>query len=124
MQDRPNAEELLAAIASSLEQDVMPALSGGLEYRVRVAVNLARILEREMRLGPAALARETALLAALVGPGGNALELNTRLAAKLRSGESDLDFERRAHAALVEIARAKLEIARPGYERYDGSVDS
>jgi len=124
MQDRPNAEELLAAIASSLEQEVMPALSGGLEYRVRVAVNLARILEREMRLGPAALARETALLAALVGPGGNALELNTRLAAKLRSGESDLDFERRAHAALVEIARAKLEIARPGYERYDGSVDS
>ncbi|MGH2898436.1 MAG: DUF6285 domain-containing protein, partial [Solirubrobacteraceae bacterium] len=67
MQDRPNAEELLAAIANSLEQEVMPALSGALEYRVRVAVNLARILERELRLGPAALARETALLEPLVG---------------------------------------------------------
>lgn len=124
MQDRPNAEELLAAIANSLEREVMPALEGALEYRVRVAVNLARILEREMRLGPAALARETALLAALVGPGESALELNTRLVARLRSGASDPEFERRAHAALVEIARAKLEIARPGYERYDGAVDS
>jgi len=124
MQDRPNAEELLAAIATSLEQEVMPALSGALEYRVRVAVNLARILEREMRLGPAALERETALLAALVGPGESALELNTRLAARLHSGETDLDFERRALAALSEVARAKLAIARPGYEGYDGSVDS
>lgn len=124
MQDRPNAEELLAAIANSLEQEVMPALEGALEYRVRVAVNLARILEREMRLGPAALARETALLAALVGPGESALELNMRLVARLRSGETDPEFERRAHAALAEIARAKLEIARPGYERYDGAVDA
>jgi len=124
MQDRPNAGELLAAIANSLEQEVMPALEGALEYRVRVAVNLARILEREMRLGPAALARETELLTVLVGPGENALELSARLVARLRSGETDLDFERRAHAALLEIARAKLEIARPGYERYDAAVDA
>ncbi len=104
--------------------EVMPALEGGLEYRVRVAANLARILEREARLGPASLAREQQLLETLVGPGESVLGLNARLAERLRSGGVDLDFERRAHAALVEIARAKLAIARPGYERYDPTVDA
>jgi len=124
MHDRPNAEELLAAIAMSLEQEIMPALSGGLEYRARVAVSLARIVERELRLGPAALAREQALLETLVGAGESVLALNTRLAALLRSGATDREFERRAHAALDEIARAKLAIARPGYQSYDATVDA
>jgi hypothetical protein len=124
MHDRPDAAELLQAIANLLEQEVMPAVGGGgLEYRVRVAVNLARILERETRLGPATLTRERELLESLVGPGGDLLELNARLVARLRSGDVDLDFERRALAALGEVARAKLAIARPGYERYDASVD-
>jgi hypothetical protein len=124
MHDRPDATELLAAIADLLEREVMPELSGGLEYRVRVAVNLARILEREARLGPAALARERALLEALVGPADDLLALNSRLVARLRSGDVDRDFEKRALAALGEIARAKLAIARPGYERYDSAVDA
>ena len=124
MHDRPDAAELLAAIADLLEHEVMPALEGGLEYRVRVAANLARILERETRLGPATLAREQALLEELVGPGESVLALNTRLAARLRTGDPDRDFERRALTALAEIARAKLAIARPGYERYDASVDA
>lgn len=124
MHDRPDAQELLAAIADLLERDVMPALSGGLEYRVRVAANLARILEREARLGPALLERERELLEALVGPGESVLALNARLVEQLRSGDLDLDFERRALAALSEIARGKLAIARPGYERYDSGVDA
>jgi hypothetical protein len=125
MHDRPDAAELLDAIATLLEREVMPAVGGGgLEYRVRVAVNLARILERETRLGPAALARERELLEALVGPGADLLELNARLVARLRSGDVELEFERRALAALAEVARGKLAIARPGYERYDASVDA
>lgn len=124
MHDRPDAAELLAVIASLLETDVMPALSGALEYRVRVAANLARILERETRLGPATLGREKALLEELVGPADSVLDANTRLAQRLRAGDVDLEFERRALAVLDEIARAKLAIVRPGYERYDGSVDA
>lgn len=124
MQDRPTAAELLEAVATSLETELMPALDGGLEYRARVALNLVRILERELRLGPAAQIREVELLESLVGPGGDVVELNARLASRLRSGDAEPDFERRAHAALVEIARAKLEITRPGYERYDAAVDA
>lgn len=123
MQDRPDSAELLEAIATTLEHEVMPALGGGLEYRVRVAANLARILEREIRLGPEALERERLLLEDLVGPGGGVLDLNARLVARLRSGDADDDFEQRALTALREIARAKLAITRPGYEIYDEAVD-
>jgi hypothetical protein len=59
-----------------------------------------------------------------VGPGENVLAAERALVARLRSGDVDLDFERRALAALGEIARAKLAIARPGYERYDAAVDA
>ena len=64
------------------------------------------------------------LLEELVGPGESVLALNARLAARLRSGDTDPDFERRALAALREIARAKLAITRPGYERYDAAVEA
>lgn len=124
VQDRPDAAELLAVIAQTLEREVMPALDRALEYRVRVAANLARIVERELALAPALLARERSLLESLVGPGENVLELNARLAARLRSGTTDAEFERRAHSLLVEVARGKLSIARPGYESYDRSVDA
>lgn len=124
MQDRPDAAELLAVIAQTLEREVMPALDRALEYRVRVAANLARIVERELRLAPELLARERSLLESLVGPGENVLELNARLAARLRSGATDVEFERRAQLLLAEVARGKLAIARPGYESYDSSVDA
>jgi hypothetical protein len=68
--------------------------------------------------------RERELLESLVGPGGELVELNARLAARLRGGDAPPDFERRAHAALVEIAQSKLAIARPGYEKYDPAVDA
>lgn len=123
MHDRPNAQELLATLADWLDREAMPALDGGAAYRARVAANLAHILEREARLGPAALERERELVEALVGPGGSLEELNARLSARLLDGTGGADFERRAHRALYEIARAKLAIARPGYDAYDASAE-
>jgi len=121
--DRPNAQELLAAIAEWLDREAIPSLDGGAAYRARVAANLAHILEREARLGPAALERERALLEDLVGRGGTLEELNARLSVKLVSGDGGIELERRAHRALFEIARAKLAIARPGYDDYDASAE-
>ena len=121
MHDRPNAQELLATLADWLDREAIPSLDGGAAYRARVAANLAHILEREARLGPAALERERASIEALVGPGGSLEELNARLSGRLLDGTGGVEFERRALRALWEIARAKLAIARPGYEAYDAS---
>ena len=43
-QDRPTAAELLQVLGAFLE--VMPAVSGPLQFRARVVANVAHILER------------------------------------------------------------------------------
>ena len=54
MQYRPTAGELLTDVAALLESEVLDAVSGPLQHRVRVAANLVRVVEREIRLGPPA----------------------------------------------------------------------
>jgi hypothetical protein len=49
---------VLDCIAGLLEDDVLPAVTGGLQHQVRVAANLSRILQREVELGPAAAERK------------------------------------------------------------------
>ena len=121
MQDRPSASELLATIADLLEGEVLPVTRGALQHSVRVAGNLCRILEREARLGAAHEAREVELLAGALGEapaGRDALALSRALVARLAAG-TDPALERRAFAALVEIVRGKLAIAKPGHDAYD-----
>ncbi len=128
MQDRPTAEELLATLGTYLEDELMPALDGPLAYRTRVAANLVRILERETALGPASLRRERNLLCGLLGADiaptdsleADVLELNGRVATAIAAGRID-----HAHAwpVLMEIARAKLAIIRPGYDAWDSAVE-
>ena len=48
MQDRPNIDELLEAVASFLHEDVMPNTSGRLSFHARVAGNVVEMLRREL----------------------------------------------------------------------------
>ncbi len=128
MQDRPTQDELLATVAEYLEAELIPALDGPLAYRSRVAANLVRILQREQALGAAALRREYALLCGLLGvePERNAidaladavLELNRRVAAAIDDGTIEHE---RAWPVLMELARAKLAVIRPGYDAWDAA---
>lgn len=128
MQDRPTQDELLATVADYLEEELIPALDGPLAYRSRVAANLVRILQREQALSGAALRREYALLRGLLDlePDGRApdaladavLELNRRAAAAIDAGTI---AHARAWPVLMELARAKLAIIRPGYDAWDAA---
>lgn len=118
MHDRPTAAELLREIADLLEHDVLAAVSGPLQHNVRVAANLARIVQRELELAPEADARERALLRELLGLDGTAAELNTLLAERLRAG-NDATLARAAWPLLVEINRDKLAVTKPGHDAYD-----
>ena len=119
MQDRPTAPELLVDIADLLENQVVPALEGPLRHQARVAGNLCRIIERELRLGPANHDREVELLVALLGTDPAEVgELTQRLDERLRAGD-DLDFEGRAWRGLVEVVRGKLAVSKPGHDSYD-----
>ena len=105
-----------------LERDLVPALSGPAQHHARVAASLVGIVERELRLGPAAADREVEVLRSLLGEhGGELLDLRTRLAAELRNGMAD-DPARAAEIwpALVELVKADLSICKPGHDSWEG----
>ncbi len=121
MQFVPTAAELAAAIAGLLDEQVIGAVPGHLQHPVRVAGHLARLLEREARLGPDAAERERILLGELLGVGdGDVATLTAELAARIRTGGDDDDFARAAWAALVEITRGDLAVAKPGHDSWEG----
>ncbi len=120
MQFPPAAPDLLAAIARLLDEQVLAAVPPHLQHQVRVAANLAGIVERELRLGPANAARERELIQELLGSDVDVVDdPAAALADRLRHGD-DAEFEARAWTALVEITRADLAVAKPGHDAWQG----
>ena len=114
-QDRPTAAELLGAIADFLREEATPALDRTeprLGFQMRVAVNSLAILEREVRLGPAADAREHERLVGLLGREATLGELNRELAHQLRIGERD-ENDPALMAHLEATIADKIAIANP-----------
>ncbi|MGW0248888.1 DUF6285 domain-containing protein [Nocardia goodfellowii] len=97
MQNRPSAAELLESLAELLEDTLLPALPPELRHRARVGAHLARIVRREVELGPAAAQREHELLSTI-----------------------DDGDEQALWSALTEVVRADLAIAKPGYDSWAG----
>ncbi|MGV1048427.1 MAG: DUF6285 domain-containing protein [Solirubrobacterales bacterium] len=95
-QDRPDADELLAALERYLREELLDAVPAEQRYGVRVAANVCAMLARES----AGLAPERAEQRAL--------------AAAIRAGEWDERLPELA-AALREEVRGKLEIDHPGW---------
>jgi Domain of unknown function (DUF6285) len=114
MQDRPTAEELVAAVREFLTHDVMPATDGRVRFHARVATNVLGMVERELSLGAALNEAEQARAVALLGHDGDLAELERELAAGIRTGAFDdrLDDVRSHVRATV---REKLLIANPRY---------
>jgi hypothetical protein len=97
MQDRPDAHELLEALARYLRDELLPDAPPDHRFRVRVAANVAEMLARETR----PLAPDRAGLRAL--------------ARAIRAGEYDDGLPELA-AALREEVRGKLTVAHPGWD--------
>jgi Domain of unknown function (DUF6285) len=122
VQYRPDATELLADVAALLDDEVLGAVSGPLQHRVRVAANLVRIVEREVRSGAANDAAERARLVELLGPSdGDLVELRRRLAARLDDpAPLEAGLSAAIHTALLATVRADLAISKPAYDAWDG----
>lgn len=117
MQDRPNGDELLEAVAEFLEQKLLPNLDGHLAFHTRVAINVLAILRRAQALAPAAEAAELERLRALLGREGDLATLNRALAEAIEGGRIALDDPAlRDH--LWQTALAKLAIDQPNYASY------
>ena len=120
MQYRPTAGELLTDVATLLESEVLEAVSGPLQHRVRVAANLVRIVEREIRLGPAAAQEERHRIALLLNDFDADLPtLRSALATRLADPEPlGGPFERAVYDSLLATARDDIAIAKPGYAEW------
>lgn len=118
MKYRPDDAELLDAIASLLEDEVLGAVGPELQHKVRVAANLARILQRQQGLEAAALEREREALAGLLGRQGDVRELRAELNDRLRRG-GDMD-DAAVWESLVAVARDDLATAKPRYDAWEG----
>jgi Domain of unknown function (DUF6285) len=85
------APDMLATIRDYLETEILPGLSDDKWFNVKVGVNMLAMVERELRLGPAADEAEHARLAALLGTEGSLEELNQMLVEAIREGRIALD---------------------------------
>lgn len=129
MQDRPNADELLDAVAGYLFAELRPSVPREERFRLLVAANVCAVVARELRAGrqptltDLALFREAAGSAAAEREALHAdveLEAEARraaaeLAALIREGGLD-DRLGETVTMLREHVRRKLEVARPGYD--------
>jgi len=126
VQDRPTALELLAAVRSFLEDDLVPGLEGRRRFHALVAANVLGIVERELAGEEEQLARQWDRLAGLFAcdpaarpQGLGALRtavgaLETRLAEDIRTGGADEATrarEVRAHVRATVLE--KLAVANP-----------
>jgi Domain of unknown function (DUF6285) len=117
-QDRPTAAELIAAVREFLEQDVIAATEGRVQFHTRVAVNALGMLDRELTDGAAFEQHERGRVVALLGHDGDLHDLERELAAAIRAGTLDADAVREHVRATV---REKLLVANPRYLGTDGA---
>jgi Domain of unknown function (DUF6285) len=106
--DGPDPATLLDAVQEFLATEIEPELSGRLRYHLKVAVNVLRIAERELRFGDEHAARHAARLARL------GFADDAALAAAIRCGSVDARLDE-IEAELRAAVADKLAVARPGY---------
>lgn len=119
--DRPHVNELVEAVREFLEQEVQPALEGSTAFHARVAVNVLRIVERELATGEQLRAEERAGLMALLGRDGDLDELSGALIEGIRAGEFDLQTPGLGEH-LRSTVMAKLAIDNPRYKSYQRAL--
>ena len=127
MYDRPNAAELINAVRGHLENQIIPAVKGDgkLYFQTLVAVNVLRVVERELNLAPDHLQAEWTRLDHLE----EAMEMpsdpraavstlhdrNAQLCDNIRAGRYDGEHKQALFEHLVATTIEQLQVANPKY---------
>lgn len=129
MYDRPTTAELLDAVRKYLDEHIIPVVKNDrkLNYQTHIAINVLRIVEREMAAGAGQLREEWLRLNHVQGttkaPPDNPAEIvpalserNRKLCEEITAGRYDYMPQR---AALFEhlqaTVRTQLEVANPDF---------
>lgn len=114
LDERPTAAELVAAVAGFLEDKAMPQLDAHTAFHAKVAVNVLRIVERELALGADADRAEHARLRRLLGQEGDLKALNAELCERIADGRLATD-DAGLRAALLDSVLARMTVDSPKY---------
>lgn len=119
MQDPPEKEAILFAIARFLEEEIRPIVKDPrLNFRVLIATHLAATVANECRTGveqeAAALARLRAIYPDAPHAGYRALE--ARLAKDVRAGAIGKDRDSLVHEHVRQTLLAKLAVNSPRFD--------
>ena len=106
--DQPSAGELVESVREWLQNDVLAATEGRLQYHARVAINALSIVERELALGAEHEVRHRDRLRRI------GVADDVELAAAIRSGNLD-DRMDEVRSLVWESVRDKLAVANPKY---------
>jgi hypothetical protein len=128
MNDRPTAEELVAAVRQFLEGELIPTLTDArLRFQTLVAANVLTIVERELHVEEDHLLREWQWLAEVLelnGPAPQRLAAlrnavraaNLQLCRRIRQGAFDqYSSFLTLTSQLRQSVERKLEVANPRY---------
>jgi hypothetical protein len=116
MHGPPSIADLVRAVRTFFEAQVLPELHGPVRQEARAAVHLLGIAERELELAPPRDERERERLAALLGRSGNLEELTRDLCRRIRSRELRIDTPGLADH-LWRVALDSLDVDQPHYLR-------
>jgi len=124
MQDRPNIDELLEAVAGFLTDDVMPNTQGRINFHARVAGNVAQMLRRELAHQEEHIAAEWDGLDRLLGTMPRPATIaesraaiaarNRELCDRIRNGAADAgDYRTAVLAHVRKVTHDKLVVSNP-----------
>lgn len=117
MHQRPDPQDLLAAVALFLREQALPQLPAHAAYHARVAANMVDIVRRQLELAPAADAAELQRLRTLLQRDGSLAELNALLCGRIADGAIGLHTPGLA-THLWQSTLDKLAVDQPTYESF------
>jgi Domain of unknown function (DUF6285) len=117
----PPATELLASVARFLRDELLPSLSGGRAFNLRVSINAIDLVRREIEQQAAADKRERRRLARLLGSDDELEVMREELCAQIASGTITLD-QPAVREHLRATARDQLAIDQPSYSAYLAAI--
>jgi hypothetical protein len=115
MHDRPDADELLVAVAEFLREQATPNLHGQQAFHARVAANLVDLVRRQIVQGAAADADELRGLRALLRADGTLAGLNQLLCRRIADGDMGLHTPALSDH-VWRTTLAKLAVDQPRYD--------
>lgn len=116
--NRPNVSELVESVREMMENLLQHKLVDKSQvYHTRVALNILKLVERELAQSASFSQLERESLQRLLGKEGGLPELNDELVARINQGEFDREHtELMAH--FLRTVTAKIAIDNPEYTTY------